>query len=87
MSKLKIKDIPHLDTATSDPVGGAKFGVRDEFYIGQDKFKAAVLLDFQADITADPKKGNFNVDYGYIYGTVLAIGKNSSVELGGGVSI
>ena len=86
MSKLKIKDISHLDVATSDPKGGGRFGVRDEFQIDEDKFKVGILFDFQANIKANPKSGQFDVDYGYLHGAVVALGKNAGVSLGGGVS-
>jgi hypothetical protein len=87
MSKLKIKDIPYLEAANSNLTGGARFGVRDEFYIGENKFKAAILFDFQADLTIKPKQGKFGTDYGYIYGAVVGVGKNATVSLGGGVSV
>ena len=86
MSKLKIKDIPHLEVATSNLMGGGKIEVRKEFSIDRDKFKAAGLFEFEANITANPKSGNFGIDYGYLYGTVVALGKDSNVAIGGGVS-
>lgn len=86
MSKLKIQDIPHLEVASNNPTGGKKIEVRKDFGIDKDKFKAAGLFEFEADITANPKSGEFGIDYGYLYGTVVALGKNSNVAIGGGVS-
>ena len=84
MSNLKIQDIPHLDVATFNPVGGIELSLSDSFGNGSGKyFSYAGFLDFKAKI--EPKKGN--TDFGYVYGFAAAVGNDSYTSAEGEVSI
>ena len=87
MSKLNIKDIPYLDSITSNPTGGfGKISLDDEFGIDEKylKFKGKVALE--AKFEKDSKFG-FGYDYAYLYGAITSVGKNSQAVLEGGVSV
>jgi hypothetical protein len=83
MSKLKIKDIPHLDSITSNPTGGFKRNISFDKEFGIDKpyFSTKGKVAFGAKIEKNA------YDYAYLYGTVTAIGKYPSTQLEGGVSV